>query len=255
MPAIAEETTVEGLQRLHYDTIGAEYAAHYGDSYSRQYRDRFIHGPMFAGVQLAGMNVLEGMCGNGQTTEYLLSNKAAVTGLDISDKEIAAFSQRWPNCEARCASMCDTGFPSESFDCVTIVGGLHHLHPNVHDALREIHRILKPAGTFCFAEPHRHSVPDLVRSFWYKHDPLFAENEASIDVKAMEDYASPLFQFHKKKFLGNIAYLFVLNSMIFRVPIAAKRVYAPAAMAVESFLNRVQGRRTSCFVICQWQKK
>ena len=255
MPALAEGTTIERLQQLHYDTIGAEYAAHYGDSYSRQYRDRFIHEPMFAGVALATMNVLEAMCGDGQTTQYLLAKNATVTGLDISSNEISSFSDRWPKCRARCASIFDTGFPSESFDCVAIVGGLHHLHPNVHEALREVHRILRPEGFFCFAEPHRHSVPDAVRSFWYKHDRLFADNEASIDLDAMERDASSLFSFHRKTFLGNVAYLFVLNSMVFRIPIATKRFYAPAAMAVESFLNRILGRRTSCFVICHWQKR
>jgi len=255
VPAFAEGTAVERLQRLHYDTIGAQYAAHYGDSSSREYRDKFIHPPMFAGVQLAGMNVLEGMCGNGQTTEYLLASNAAVTGLDISGEEIGSFSERWPKCQARCASMCDTGFPSESFDCVAIVGGLHHLHPDVHDAIREIHRILKPAGILCFAEPHRHSLPDVVRSFWYKHDPLFADNEASIDLDKLKGQFAGKFDFQAEEYLGNIAYLFVLNSMIFRIPARLKTFYTPLAMAGESFLNNFTRRWSSCFVVCQWRKR
>ena len=42
-----------------------------------------------------------------------------------------------------------------SFDCVAVVGGLHHIHPNVKAAVREIHRVLKPGGHFCFMEPHK----------------------------------------------------------------------------------------------------
>jgi SAM-dependent methyltransferase len=138
---------------------------------------------------------------------------------------------------------------------VTIVGGLHHLHPNINDAIREIHRILKPGGLFCFAEPHSHTIPDAVRSFWYKHDSLFAANEASVDLAELEEYARNSFSFNKRLFSGNLGYLLVLNSMIFRIPVALKKFYAPAVMRIESVLNRFLGERTSCFVICQWQKQ
>src|SRR5258708_35829689 len=74
----------EQLQQRHYDQISAEYDTHYSDAYSLEYRSRFIYGPMFEGLRLSGMNVLDAMCGSGQTTEYLLSRDAQVTGLDIS---------------------------------------------------------------------------------------------------------------------------------------------------------------------------
>jgi 2-polyprenyl-3-methyl-5-hydroxy-6-metoxy-1,4-benzoquinol methylase len=88
----------EELQKVHYDRIGTEYESHYGDQCSRQYRERFINQPMFEGIELSGMNVLEAMCGSGQTTEYLLSKGAVVTGLDISPAEIDSFRGRWPDC-------------------------------------------------------------------------------------------------------------------------------------------------------------
>lgn len=71
-PSISPVTS-EQLQKLHYDRIGTDYESHYGDAGSQQYRERFIHEPMFAGIELAGLNVLEPMSGSGQTTEYLLS--------------------------------------------------------------------------------------------------------------------------------------------------------------------------------------
>ena len=80
----------EMLQRKHYDRIAQDYEAHYGDACSREYRRRFIYQPMFEGIDVAGMNVLDGMCGSGHTTEYLLSRGARVTGLDISSEEINA---------------------------------------------------------------------------------------------------------------------------------------------------------------------
>jgi SAM-dependent methyltransferase len=244
----------EELQKLHYDRIGTEYESHYGDHCSRQYRERFINQPLFEGMELSGMRVLEAMCGNGQTTEHLLSRDAIVTGLDISSAEIDSFKQRWPNCEAKCGSIFECDYAADSFDCVAIVGGLHHLHPRLSEAVGEIHRILKPRGSFCFAEPYTGSLPDLVRSFWYKHDKLFAANEASIDLDELKREFATRFSFIDETYLGNIGYLFVLNSMVFRIPLRLKPLYTPMVMAGESFINRFVGKRSSCFVVCQWQK-
>ena len=35
-------------------------------------------------------------------------------------------------------------------------------------------------------EPHSGSLPDVIRRIWYKHDRFFSDNEASIDVQALE---------------------------------------------------------------------
>lgn len=245
----------EELQRLHYNKIGREYETHYGDVCSREYRDRFMNEPMFEGIQLSGQKVLEAMCGNGQTTDFLLSKGADVTGLDIAPTEVDSFRERFPGCEVRCGSILETGFADNSFDCVAVVGGLHHLHPNINKAIREIHRVLKKGGHFCFAEPHHGSLPDLLRSRWYKYDPLFASNEASVDIRGLVKEFAEEFSVDKVLYQGNIGYLLVLNSMVFRIPVRFKPWYSPAVMAIESFVNKFQGIRTSCFAVSQWRKR
>lgn len=245
----------EQLQQDHYADIAAEYEAHYSDAWSLNYRREFIYGPMFEGINLAGIKVLDAMCGSGQTTEHLLLSKADVTGLDISSVVVDSFRARWLNCRAICRSLLDSGLPNHSFDCVVIVGGLHHIQPNVSRAIREIHRVLKPGGYFCFMEPHSGSFPDLVRQFWYKHDRFFSDSEAAIDVSALEQEFASDFAFNRVKYLGNLAFLFVLNSLIFRIPVRLKPVYSPFLLRLESMISKLQGRRTSCFVVGQWQKK
>jgi SAM-dependent methyltransferase len=244
----------ELLQKTHYDKMAARYEAHYSDECSQQYRARFIYDPMLEGLDLDGREVLEGMCGSGQTTSYLLQKGARVTGMDISREEIAAFRRRWPECEARAVSILDSGLESDSFDDIVIVGGLHHLHPRLKDAVREIHRILKPGGYFCFAEPHSRALPDLVRRYWYRHDPLFASNEEAIDVDLLKDQFAAEFKFKKETYLGNIGYLLVLNSMVFRIPLRLKPIYTPVLMPLESVIQKIQGKLFSCFVVAQWQK-
>ncbi len=245
----------EQIQKLHYDQIGQEYEAHYDDACSQQYRNRFFHQPMFEGLNLSGLKIIEAMCGSGQTTGYLISQGAQVTGLDISPESISSFRQRWPSAEAVCASLLDSGLEPDSFDGVVIVGGLHHMHPHLNEAISEIHRILKPGGHLCFVEPHKGSVPDLIRQQWYKHDPLFASNEEAIDVAAMKREFAAQFVFSQEKYIGNVAYLLVLNSMVFRIPLKLKPRYTPALLQMESLISPLQGKLLSCFVICQWQKR
>ena len=256
--AIAEPAGLlasEQLQKQHYDRIAADYELHYSDAYSTEYRRRFIYDPMFAGLNLSGMQVLDAMCGSGQTTDYLLTHDAVVTGLDISTEAIDSFRKRWPACQAESRSLLNSGFDDDSFDCVAVVGGLHHIHPNVSRAVEEVHRILKPDGYFCFMEPHSGSFPDVIRRSWYKRDHFFSDNEAAIDVAALQAEFSSRFKSNRVSYSGNIGFLLVLNSLIFRIPIRAKPLYSPPLLALESAISKFQGRLSSCFAIAQWQKR
>src|SRR4026209_929592 len=85
----------ERQQQEHYDRIAADYETHYSDEWSVEYRRRFIYEPMFAGLDLVGLRVLDAMCGSGQTTSFLLTRGAKVTGLDISNEVIDTFQSRW----------------------------------------------------------------------------------------------------------------------------------------------------------------
>jgi len=243
------------LQSEQFDQLQVQYEAHYDDPTTQAYRHKFMNAPMFDGLELSGMRVLEAMCGSGQTTEYLLAAGASVTGLDVSPKQIESFQRRWPQCTAVCASILESTLEDDSFDCVVVVGGLHHVQPHVREAVTEIHRLLKPGGHFCFVEPHKGSFPDSIRKVWYRHDSTyFGENEESIDLPKLKEAFASRFDFLKESYQGNIAYLFVYSSMILRMPLRLKPLYTPALIAIESAINKLQGKTTSCFVACQWQK-
>jgi SAM-dependent methyltransferase len=246
----------EATQKEHYNRIAAEYEAQYGDPDGLRYRDQFLYEPMFAGLELEGRAVLEALSGSGHATEYLLTEKKAlVTGLDISEEAIASFKMRWPGSEAICSSITASGLPDESFDCIAVVMGLHHLHPHLPEALREIHRLLRKGGVFCFAEPHKESAFSRLRTFWYRHDSLFADNEAALDIEDLKRECESLFKFKAESHVGSVAYLLVLNSMIFRVPLWLKRIYSPALMRLEKMLAGLHSQTLSLAVICQWEKK
>jgi SAM-dependent methyltransferase len=251
----AQLDVAERQQQQHYDNIAADYEAHYSDEWSIEYRRSFIYDPMFAGLNLSGMKVLDAMCGSGQTTEYLLARGANVTGLDISNEVIETFQTRWTKATAMNRSLLDSGLPDNAFDCVVIVGGLHHIHPHVKRAVAELHRILKPGGYLCFMEPHSGSLPDLVRRVWYRFDRFFSDNEASIDIERLQSDFASQFELKRVQHLGNVAFLLVLNSLIFRIPRRAKTLFAPLLLKLEPVINRLQTKLTSCFVVTQWRKR
>lgn len=244
----------EQMQSEHYDRIAEDYSLHYGDKYSQEYRYRFINDPMFTGLDLKGMTVLEAMCGSGETTEYLLNHGAKVIGLDVSQSEIDKFRARFPEAEGLCASIFSIDLPDESVDCIAVVGGLHHLHPHLSDAMREMHRVLKKGGSFCFAEPHAGTIVDNARQLWYRHDDLFADNEAAIDVNGLRKEFEGMYETVAEKYTGNLGYLLVLNSMVFRIPPSLKRFYSPLFMKVEAMIDKFQGPKMSCIVLGQWRK-
>jgi len=250
-----KQVYAEGIQREHYNRIAAAYEAQYGDPDGVKYRDEFLYKPLFDGLDLKGKRVLEALSGSGHVTGYLTEKGALVTGLDISEEAIAGFRQRWPNCEMICAPITNSGLPAETFDAVAVVMGLHHLHPNLSEALREIHRLLRKGGTLCFVEPHQQSGFNGLRSMWYRRDSLFADNEESLNIADLKKEFVELFDFKLEKYVGGPAYLLVLNSMIFRVPLWLKRVYSPAFIGLERLMSRFYSPRFSLAVVCQWEKK
>jgi SAM-dependent methyltransferase len=246
----------EVTQKDHYNRIAADYEAQYGDPDGLIYREKFLYQPLFDGLDLEGRDVLEALSGSGHATEYLLEHKKAiVTGLDISDEAIASFASRWPNAQAICAPITSSDLPDEYFDCVVVVMGLHHLHPQLEEAVQEIHRLLRKGGVFCFTEPHHASVFNRLRNFWYRHDSLFAENEESLDVEALKKKFAEEFDFKREKYVGSVAYLLVLNSMIFRIPLWLKRIYSPAVVLLERIISVFHSRAFSLAIVCQWQKR
>lgn len=249
------ESIEEQRQKIHFDQISKLYQAHYDDPCSRRYRKRYLYDPVFDSIDLSGKKVLEAMCGSGQITEYLVEKGAQVTGLDISEEMINQFRVKYNSNEAICASILNSDIETSSYDAVVVVGGLHHIHPNVNQAVKEIYRILKPGGDFVFVEPHQGSFFDAIRKFWYKRDRFFEKNEAAIDVEGMREFVDDGFHVVKERYVGNFAYLLVLNSMIFRIPVWFKPYYSRVLEIIESALGFMRFKAVTCICVGHWRKK
>jgi hypothetical protein len=98
------------------------------------------------------------------------------------------------------------------------------------------------------------SLPNAIRRLWYRLDPLFEDNEAAIDLRPPDGSQPSPLRVRDDLLLGSLAFLLVYNSLVFRVPAPMKRIYAPALLRLEGLIERVQTKRSSCIVICQWRK-
>ncbi len=242
-------------QKELFDKKADLFEAHYSDKYTEEYRRRFVYGPMIEGLDLKGKKVLEAMCGSGQATPYFLEQGAKITGLDISEKLIESFRQKFPECEAICTSVFDNDIPDESFDVVSIIAGLHHLHPRVDDCVEEVYRWLKPGGSFIFMEPHAGSLPDVFRKIWYSVDrSYFEENEASVDIGKLKERFKGRFEYTRTVYTGFLAVLLVYNSYAFRIPLKWKKYYSPLLLGLDRLVQPLQGKFGSCIVVGQWKK-
>jgi ubiquinone/menaquinone biosynthesis C-methylase UbiE len=246
---------IEQRQKELFDQKAGLFEAHYSDKYTEQYRRDFVYNPMTEGIDLKGKKVLEALCGSGQATPFFLEKGAQITGLDISEKLIESFRNKFPQCEAICSSVFDNNIPDSSYDVVSIIAGLHHLHPRVDECVEEVYRILKPGGYFIFMEPQSGSLPDIFRKIWYRIDrSYFEENEGSVDIDHLKKRFSGRFKFNRIRHTGFLAFLLVYNSYVFRMPLGWKKYYSPFLLKLDKMVEPLQGKLGSCIAVCQWQK-
>ena len=106
-----------------------------------------------------GMTVLEVGPGNGTYTVAAarrVGNAGKVVAVDIEPKMIERVERRAQaegitNIEARVANVYDLPFDDETFDAITMIAVIGEI-PQPEKAMREFHRVLRPAGTLAFSE-------------------------------------------------------------------------------------------------------
>ncbi len=106
------------------------------------------------------MQVLDLCCGSGQATAYLVDRFSHVTGLDASPRSIQRAQHNVPTAtyvEGWAEAM---PFLDEQFDLVHTSAALHEMKPDqLRQILQEVHRVLKPGGTFTFVDFHAPTNP------------------------------------------------------------------------------------------------
>jgi SAM-dependent methyltransferase len=103
----------------------------------------------------SGTDILDIGVGGGRTTPYLSQKARRYLAIDYSEQMISACRKRFPGVEFEVMDAADMSeIPNSAFDvAVFSYNGIGYLHPDAvrQSCLREIHRILRPAGLFIFS--------------------------------------------------------------------------------------------------------
>jgi ubiquinone/menaquinone biosynthesis C-methylase UbiE len=127
-----------------YDRIAERYAAWAAGVRVRE-RDYYTN-VLFATLP-DGAAVLELGCGAGVPTTQLLAERFAVTGVDISARQIALARRNVPHANFICGDMTALNVAPASFDAACAFYAITHVPREEHPALlRSIARWLKPNG-------------------------------------------------------------------------------------------------------------
>jgi SAM-dependent methyltransferase len=117
-------------------------------------------------LNVAGKQVLEIGLGEGSESESLIRLGARWSGVDLTEESIQRVGTRLmlrglPYEDLRQASVLDLPFPDNAFDVVFSHGVLHHV-PDIKQAQKEIHRVLRPGGELVIMMYARWSLNYLV---------------------------------------------------------------------------------------------
>ena len=113
--------------------------------------------------RMAGCSVLEIGVGYGTVAARVAAAGAAYCAIDLSDRPLGLVRARLPRVASGLGALRGTAaalpFANESFDYVVSIGCLHHTG-DLAQAIREVHRVLKPGGA---------TIVMLYNRFWYRN--------------------------------------------------------------------------------------
>jgi 2-polyprenyl-6-hydroxyphenyl methylase/3-demethylubiquinone-9 3-methyltransferase len=139
-------------------TFYSQNAEHWWDASAKVYALNYLNPPRFAYFDRhipiwQGLKVLDIGCGGGYSCEFLAERGAIVSGIDQSQECIIAAQSHAKTkqlaIDYQYGYAESLPYGDRSFDVVVCVDVLEHV-ANPQQTVREIHRVLKPGGTFCF---------------------------------------------------------------------------------------------------------
>lgn len=151
----------EGLQQLIRDPEAFKHHFSNMKYYSIQTSLEDYERDWIASRCRPGVRVLDYACGSGENGLLAARAGATVIGIDISPEGIE--NARANAVRAGLAHLCtyevmdgeDLKFPDNSFDIIIVYGALHHV--DLHRAMKECTRVLKPSGEMLALEALRHN--------------------------------------------------------------------------------------------------
>lgn len=248
-------------QREHFNGIADAYYT------ARQHANhlelkRLIWSEFLGKSPLAGreLTVLDAMCGHADAAAILrehLKGNIAYSGFDYSDEVVARVRQDNPGLDVRQADATEFR-PTQSYDLVVLIGGLHHVHHAAERALRNLVGAIRPGGYFLSLEPtHGNPLFAAIRNAIYRRNRLFdADTERGFSVAelvAMFERAG--LERVDVMYPGLLSYILYYNPDAFpKLNVGGTNAVRRLFAAERPFLRSAAARALSFATLSLWRK-
>lgn len=144
-------------------------------------------------------------CGTGEMLKLILQtdHRKELYGIDLSEEMLAvARSKLSDHVKLLLGDSESLPFPDSSFNVVYCNDSFHH-YPTPQNVLREVHRVLKPGGTFLLGDCWQPFVGRIIMNVYMRHS-----KEGDVKIYSKEEVVSMLSQFFHDVFweqVGNTA--------------------------------------------------
>ena len=144
-------------------------------------------------------------CGTGEMLKLILQadHRKELYGIDLSEEMLAIARSKLPDqVKLLLGDSESLPFPDSSFDVVYCNDSFHH-YPAPQYVLREVHRVLKPCGTFLLGDCWQPFVGRVIMNVYMRHS-----KEGDVKIYSKEEVVSMLSQFFHDVFweqVGNTA--------------------------------------------------
>lgn len=148
------------------ERFGGDYEKFFADYDKWRYGFERHLPACFDGLNVSGKRVLEVGLGQGADSESLIRRGARWSGIDLTAESVERIRTRLilrelPFDDLKQGSVLELPFADNSFDMVFSHGVLHHV-PEIQQAEKEIHRVLRPGGELVIMMYARWSLNYLV---------------------------------------------------------------------------------------------
>jgi SAM-dependent methyltransferase len=134
-----------------YSSVADEYAEKYFGELAYKPLDRDLLGRLVCDVGALGP-ICDMGCGPGQIARYLKDHGADALGVDLSPNMVAAARKLSPDIQFFQGNMLELDLPDASWGGIAAFYSLIHIpRPLLPEALRELHRVLRPGGLLLMA--------------------------------------------------------------------------------------------------------
>jgi SAM-dependent methyltransferase len=206
--------------------------------------------------------VLEPMCGMAEGYDILSKNLTTnfdYCGFDYSESMVEIARNRNPTLSIEWNDATTYQPSGDLFDCIILIGGLHHVYAHAYEVLENLGKSLRSGGYFISLEPtHNSWITRRIRQRIYKTNDLFdADSERGFEYRELDHYFKKAgYTKVDEAYPGLLAYVLFYNPDAFPALNVGGENLVRGLFAVDRlFWKNWIGRKLSFATLSLWRRR